>query len=224
MQDWNQERSGSMGDDSVGRDKRFGVVPSQEIVQTAFNVTDGEIREFQAAWKATATAKLLPRPAASASVPVSPAGYAAGGSLRQTAPFVGDFTVFRAKVDVARIAELEGRVAELTAHLDLCVDVNSRLGAENEALRDENARLRASATDPVNTDHVGPNDFTHRSVKDVVDHLLNGRVVPAARAGLRKALDKADEPPTGKMPDGSHRAPGSKAFRLVRPSGWEGIR
>lgn len=218
-----------MGDDSVGRDRRFGVVPSQEIVQAAFNVTDDEIRELQAAWKATTAAKLLPRPAASVSVPVSPAGYAAGGSARQTAPFVGDFTVFRAKADVARIAELDRRIAELTAQDSYRGWSGWPYLANKQAMRiteleAENARLRTSATDPVNTDHVGPNDFTHRSVKDVVDHLLNGRVVPAARAGLRKALDKADEPPTGKMPDGSHRAPGSKAFRLVRPSGWEGVR
>lgn len=44
-----------------------------------------------------------------------------------------------------------------------------------------------------------PSYPAHKAVHDVTEHLLSGRVTnPKAREGLRKALDKADVPATGK--------------------------
>lgn len=48
-------------------------------------------------------------------------------------------------------------------------------------------------------DFHGPQDAAHKAVHEATEHLMGGRVTsPKARAGLRKALDKADAPLTGR--------------------------
>lgn len=59
---------------------------------------------------------------------------------------------------------------------------------------------------------VGPDDATHRTVNDVIKGLRNRVIVPAARKALGDALTDANKPETGRLPDGAHRAPNSKAF------------
>ena len=56
----------------------------------------------------------------------------------------------------------------------------------------------AHTDDPRATDPIGPNDEAHRSVEETIGHIVNGRVIPSARAKVRAALDKADAPPTGR--------------------------
>jgi hypothetical protein len=80
----------------------------------------------------------------------------------------------------------------------------------------------AAATPPdagPKADYHGPRDTSdpaypaHKAVHDVAEHLLSGRVTnPQARRTLRDALDHADKPQTGPLPDGSHRNPNDKAF------------
>jgi hypothetical protein len=61
---------------------------------------------------------------------------------------------------------------------------------------------------------IGPDDAPHKAARDVIDHIASGQIVKPVREAIRKALDQADAPPTGKAADGSHRPPQSKAFRL----------
>lgn len=56
-------------------------------------------------------------------------------------------------------------------------------------------------------DHIGPSDNAHRRVREVAEDLSAGKIVKPARDLLRKRLDAADKPDTGKTADGSHRAP-----------------
>lgn len=90
------------------------------------------------------------------------------------------------------------------------------LSEEVEALRRENALLKATQDEPRARDRVGPDDPTHRNVHDVIGDLLGGKVTKPARDALGDALGKANAPVTGRTSDGTHRAPDSKAFRLSK--------
>lgn len=66
--------------------------------------------------------------------------------------------------------------------------------------------------DAVEPKSIGPDDQLHRAVNEVVKGLRERFVVPEARKELGRALDQANQPQTGRTPDGAHRAPNSKAF------------
>lgn len=81
----------------------------------------------------------------------------------------------------------------------------------------------AAPADGPKADYHGPRDTSdpaypaHKAVHDVTEHLLGGRVTDAkARQGLRKALDKADAPATGRQ--ASDGALG-RALRVATPPG-----
>jgi hypothetical protein len=72
---------------------------------------------------------------------------------------------------------------------------------------------RLAVTEEAQSDHVGPSNPINDRANEVIGDLLNRRIVEPTRKELRRALDVADKPETGRLPDGTHRAPNSGAFR-----------
>jgi hypothetical protein len=72
---------------------------------------------------------------------------------------------------------------------------------------------RLAVTEDAATDRVGPSNPINDRANEVIGDLLNRRIVEPTRKELRRALDVADKPETGRLPDGTHRAPNSGAFR-----------
>jgi hypothetical protein len=55
-----------------------------------------------------------------------------------------------------------------------------------------------AAADDTTRDPVGPSDVIHKRANEVIDDVLAGRVVPPVRQAIRRALDTADAPLTGR--------------------------
>jgi hypothetical protein len=69
--------------------------------------------------------------------------------------------------------------------------------------------MKPNADDPMPAaGHVaGQDDAVTRRINDTIDDIGAGRVMQPSRDAVRKALDTADMPRTGRLPDGTHRAP-----------------
>ena len=56
----------------------------------------------------------------------------------------------------------------------------------------------SAATDTPTRERIGPDDPAHRRAHDVIGDILSGKVTKPAREAVRRALDKADAPLTGR--------------------------
>jgi len=71
---------------------------------------------------------------------------------------------------------------------------------------------------------IGPDDPAHNSARELIEHVIADRVTKPARDAVRKALDAADAPPQGKLPNGAHRAPEGLGKALGRTFANVGLR
>ena len=71
---------------------------------------------------------------------------------------------------------------------------------------------------------IGPDDPAHNSARELIEHVIADRLTKPARDAVRKALDAADAPPQGKLPNGAHRAPEGLGKALGRTAANVGLR
>lgn len=90
----------------------------------------------------------------------------------------------------------------------LVADVKQDAAYLNACITRELDALRAAMSEDKASDHVGPDDAAHRSAKDTVDHLVNGRITAPARKAIGDALDTAN------------RAPPPNPTGATKPSPW----
>jgi hypothetical protein len=114
-------------------------------------------------------------------------------------PFLHDPSWMLTFTEAKRVANLlseEHYLGSLhPAHVLLSMETEAGFDFMGVALRTISDR---TAADDITRDPIGPNDAIHKRANEVIDDVLAGRVVPPVRQAIRRALDTADAPPTGR--------------------------